>query len=271
MNCRACGTPLPQGVAHCPNCGASTPYYYSSSEGAPDDPTIASSPETVAQLPPPPTTYGSPSYYNPYETYEARPPAPTPPSPQRPGKSIAVIASVVLLVLLLIGGGVFAWLEYSSAQNAAAANTVATATAHTNATATANSAKQHFTANGTFTILSKTNTSVRQDGQNKIYSYTQQEVDYGDVAGSYTVEETLIVHPDNTASFSGNSTCMCTVNGKSGTLMWSYTGTSTANGSYQGQDSDVHGTGDLANLHGQGVFQGQGNHGNYSSQLYFSA
>jgi hypothetical protein len=53
--------------------------------------------------------------------------------------------------------------------------------------------------------------------------------------------------------------------------MWSYTGTSTANGSFQGQDFDVHGTGDLAKLHGQGEFQGQGLQGTYSSQLYFDA
>ena len=165
----------------------------------------------------------------------------------------------------------FVLLQYSSAKNAAATAARATATAQTNATATANAAQQHFTTKGTFTILSRTNISVRQDGQNKIYSYTQREVDSGDVTGSYTVEETSIVHPDNTANFSGRSICTCTINGKSGTLMWSYTGTSIANGSFQGQDFDVHGTGDLAKLHGQGVFQGQGTHGTYSSELYFDS
>jgi DNA-binding CsgD family transcriptional regulator len=75
--------------------------------------------------------------------------------------------------------------------------------------------------------LSRTNISVRQDEQNKIYSYTQQEVDYGDITGSITVEETAIVHPDNTTNFYGTSTCSCTVDGKSGTLMYSYNGTST--------------------------------------------
>jgi hypothetical protein len=130
---------------------------------------------------------------------------------------------------------------------------------------------QHFTAKGTFTIVSRTTTSVRQDGQNKIYSYTQQEVEDGDITGSFTVVETSIVHADNTANFSGTSTCTCTVDGKSGTLIYSYTGTSTANGSFQGQDFDGHGTGGLAKLHGQGTFQGQGMHGTYSSELYFDA
>jgi hypothetical protein len=267
MNCNTCGTQLPEGAANCPQCGTATPSYYSHARIAPNDPTVVSSPYADAQHPPPPPMYGSPSHYNPYESYDVGPPAPPPPSPQRPGNRIGIIVGIVLLVLLLIGGGVFAWLEYSSARNAA----VATTTAHTNATATASAAVQHFTAKGTFTIVSRTTPSVRQDGQNRIYSYMQKQVDYGDITGSVTSEETSIVHPDNTANFSGTSTCICTVAGKSGTLMYSYTGTSTANGSFQGQELDGHGTGDLAKLHGPGEFQGQGLHGTYSSELYFDS
>jgi len=163
-------------------------------------------------------------------------------------------------MLLLLSGGMYALLHYASVSNAADP---------TNPTASSSATSQNLTAKGTFTILSRTNISVRQDGQNKIYSYTQQEVDYGDITGLITVEETSIVHPDNTANFYGNSTCTCTVDGKSGTLFYSYRGTSTANGSYQGQTFDGYGTGDLAKLHGQGTFQGQGNHGTYTSELYF--
>ena len=162
--------------------------------------------------------------------------------------------------------GVFAWLAYASARNAAAATAQATVTAQAIATATAN-----FTAKGTATVVSNTTKSVVQDGQNRIYSLTVQDVSYADITGSFTSEETLIVHPDNTASFSGRSICTCTVAGKSGTLTWSFAGTSTANGSFQGQFFDLHGTGDLAKLHGQGVFQGQGDHETYTSELYFEA
>ena len=271
MNCSACGTQLPEGAAHCPRCGAATPYYYSPTEAAPDDPTVVSSPETVAQPPPPPSVYGSPPYQNPYEPYHVAPLAPPPPSPQRPGKRIGLIVGVVLLVLLLIGGGVFAWLEYSAASNAAAAAAVATTTAHATATASAVAALQNFTAKGTATTLSSTTTSVRQDGSNTISSITLQSVFYGDITGSFTNEETDILHPDKTVTFSGRSTCTCTVAGKSGILMWSYTGTSTADGSFQGQFFDIQGTGDLAKLHGQGTFQGQGAHSTYSSELHFDA
>jgi len=53
--------------------------------------------------------------------------------------------------------------------------------------------------------------------------------------------------------------------------MWSFTGTQAADGSFQGQFFDLQGTGDLAKLHGQGTFQGQGDDLTYSSQLHFDA
>jgi hypothetical protein len=266
MNCRVCGTPLPEGAAHCPRCGAATSYYSATTEAAPDDPTVASSPETAAPPPPPPNVSGLSPYQNPYESYQVTPLAPPPPSPQRRGKRIGLIIGVVLLVLLLIGGGVFAWLEYAAASNAAAA-----AQAHASATASAEARSQPFPAQGTATGVSSTTTKVVQDGSNKISSITEQWVAYGDIKGSFTIEETSILHSDKTATSSGRSTCTCTVAGKSGSLMWSFSDTGAADGSYQGQFFDFHGTGDLAKLHGQGTFQGQGSHATYSTELYFDA
>lgn len=277
MDCQVCGTQLPAEAKACPNCGTLTPAYYTNSGASPDDPTLPAVPgssPSVMSAPPPPTPYGANPYdrslQSPYPVYPYEAPPPLP--PQRPGNHIGIIVGVVVLVLLLIGGGVFAWLAYSSARNAAAVTAAqstataqaATATAQTVATATAN-----FTAQGTYTILGRTTTSVRQNGSDKIYSITEQDVDHGGVMGSFTSEFTSIVHPDNTANFSGTSTCTCTVAGKSGTLMWSFTGTSAANGSFQGQILNLQGTGDLAKLHGQGVFQGQGTQGTYSDELHF--
>jgi hypothetical protein len=258
MNCSACGTHLLQEAANCPQCGAPTPYAYAHANIEPNAPTVVSSlytDPTDAQQPPP-TMYGSPSYPNPYDDI---PLAPPPPSPKRPANRVGLIVGV-LLVLLLIGGGGFAWLAYSSANNTPP-----------HATPSATGAAQHFTAKGTSTIVSDTTTSSHQDGQNTINSITEQVVSYGDIAGSFTNQETSIIHSDHTTSFSGSSTCICTVHGKSGTLMWSFSGTSAVNGSFQGQFFDIHGTGDLAKLHGQGVFQGQGLHDTYSSELYFDA
>jgi len=254
MDCQMCRTQLPAEAMACPTCGTPTPAYYATSGASAYDPTIpvvsASSPAVMSTPPLPPTQYGANPYanslqrpypVNPYET-------PPPPPPRRSGKRIGIIAGIVLLVLLLIGGGVFAWLRFS----AASAN---------------------FTANGTLTISNTTTTSTQQAGQNTIYSLTQQGVNNGDLSGSFTDEETSTSYPDNTSTFSGKETCTCTVDGKSGTLMFSFTGTGTADGSFKGQVFDFQGTGDLANLHGQGTFQGQGSNGTYqgtySDQLHF--
>jgi hypothetical protein len=259
MNCRACGTPLPEGATHCPWCGAATSYSSVTTAAAPDDQTVASSL-------PPPNISGSSPYHNPYESYQVTPLAPPPPLPQRRGKRIALTVGAVLLILLLIGGGVFAWLEYATGNNGAAA-----AQAHSTTIASAQARSQPFPAKGTATEVSSTTTHMVQDGSTKISSITEQWVASGDIIGSFAVEETSILHPDNTATSSGKSTCTCTVAGKSGTLMWSFTVMDTADGSYQGQFFDFQGTGDLARLHGQGTFQGQGSHATYSTELYFDA
>src|SRR5579859_6110461 len=260
MNCRACGTPLPEGATHCPRCGAATSYSSATTEASPDDPTVASPPETAAPLRLPAHVFGSSPYHNPYEPYQVTPLAPPPPSPQRRGRRIGLIVGALLLVVLVIGGSVLAWRMYASANSAAtsAVTTTATAQTHASATTSALAASQPFPANGTATTVKSTTTATRQEGSNKIVSQTQQGVIAGDIMGSDTNEETLTLAADNTGTFSGTITCTCTVTGKSGTLIWSYTGTQAADGSFQGQVFDFRGTGDLARLNGQGTFQGQG-------------
>ncbi len=249
MDCQVCRTQLPSEAWACPNCGTPTPAYYATSGASAYDPTIPAaaglSPSVMNASPLPPTQYGvypnasslpGPSPVTPYE-------APPPPLPRRSGKRIGILVGVVLLVLLVIGGGVFAWLRSTAAAT--------------------------FTAHGAFTILDSTNTSVTQDGQNTISGFVEHGVFTGDLTGSYTFDGTFTLHPDHTGTFSGNLTCTCTVSGKSGTLVQSISATEAADGSFQGQVFDFQGTGDLANLHGQGVFSGKGNNGTYSDQLHF--
>ena len=272
MNCRTCETPLPVGAANCPQCGSVTSFYTETTSVAPDDPTIASSFEKVAS--PLPTYTGLAGYHNPYESAALAPRAPEPPLSRRSARRIGLIVGVLLLVVFLIGGGVSAWLMHASASSAAATAAVmatATAQAHVSATASALAASQPFPANGSATIVKSTTTATRQEGSNKIVSVTQQGVITGDIMGSYTNEETGMFAADNTGAFSGTITCTCTVTGKSGTLMWSYTGTQATDGGFQGQVFNFQGTGDLARLNGQGTFQGQGDHLTYSCELRFDA
>ncbi len=272
MNCRVCGSPLPEGATHCPRCGAVTSYSFATTAAAPDDPTVASSPETAAP-PPPPNASGSFPYQTPFDPYQVAPLAPPPPSPPRRSKRIGLLVGAVLLTLLLIGGGVFAWLAYTAGRSGAPASvtTTATAQAHVSATVSAVAPLQPFPAHGSATTLKSTTTATKPDGSNTIVSQTQQGVITGDIMGSYTNEETLTLATGNTGTFSGTITCGCTVSGKSGTLMWSYTGTQAADGGFQGQVFNFQGTGDLARLNGQGTFQGQGDHLTYSCELRFDA
>jgi hypothetical protein len=87
MQCRSCGTQLPEKAAYCPTCGALTPYAISESGASPYDLTMASA---SSGAPPhtPATDYGSPPYgvppqnsYEPLNPYEPplRPPPPPPP------------------------------------------------------------------------------------------------------------------------------------------------------------------------------------------------
>ena len=244
MYCQVCGTQLPSEARACPNCGTLTPASSANASVSPYDPTIPaasdSSPTVMSTPPPPPTQYGANPYANyPQSSYPVNPyEAPAPLPPRRPSNHVGIIIGVVILVLLLIAGGVFAWLRYATAS-------------------------AMFTANGTFMISNTTTTNTQQNGQNTISTSTLQGVLSGDLSGSFTQEETATNYPDNTSTFSARVTCICTVAGKSGSLMYSVSGTGAADGSFKGQTSDYQGTGDLANLHGQGTFQGQGSNGTY--------
>lgn len=266
MNCRTCGALLPAGGENCPRCGT---LLSATTEVGPDDPTVGSLWEERRAQPLPHAPGISP-YQNPYESYVAAPQTPT----RRTGGRVALIAGALLLVALLIGGGVLAWLASSSASiaaNTAAATRTARDQAAAAAAASATAVPQTFVAQGSATVLKSTPPLVRQEGSRTISSFTQQGVIEGGIAGSYTNEETSTLASDNSGTFSGQVTCICTVAGKSGILTWSYTGTQAADGSFQGQFFAIHGTGNLATLHGQGNFQGQGPHLTYSSRLQFAS
>lgn len=87
MNCISCGTPVPAGVAFCPNCGTRVPPNPAGPAASPYDPTIAATPYTPSQAPA--TSYGPPPPYD-YSAqnpYSAPPPpynVPVTPSPSEP-------------------------------------------------------------------------------------------------------------------------------------------------------------------------------------------
>jgi hypothetical protein len=231
----------------------------------PDDPTVGPAFEE-RRIPPPPDAHGSLFYSSPYEPYTA---GQQPGTRARRGRHLALIVGAFLLAALLIGGGLLAWQHSSAASTAAVA--AATSTVRAQAAATASAGSQTFVAKGSATTLKSATTFVRQEGSNTVSGLTQQGTIQGGLAGSYTNEEVLTLSSENSGILSGRITCICTVAGRPGTLTWSYTGTQRADGNFQGQFFDLQGSGDLAALHGQGEFQGQGDHLTYRSELHFAA
>ena len=259
MNCSNCGAQLSGQSMYCASCGAATQTYRTLTDASPDEATVEW-PDSSKQHPSMQTEHDSPAYYGRSEPYSV---TPLPPdklnTPRRGGgKRVVVIVAVLVLVLLIGAGGAFALLRQSPGSST---NTsVSTSTAQ----------KNTFTGKGTSTIVESKTLSTQQDGDNQINTVTLQAITYGDIAGSFTAQEDVTVRPDKTETFTGQSTCICTVSGKSGTLRWSLTGTQAADGKFQGRFFDFQGSGDLAGLHGEGVFQGQDNHDTYSVDMYFA-
>lgn len=197
MNCGNCGTLLPANAAHCPNCGAATPNYYSFSATMPNDPTVVTPPYGAEQqIPPtvvtepysagpqmPPTMYGgsqpyqatpppstpynpyNPSTPYPYTPYPAEPLTPVPTPPQRRGNRIGIIIGVAALVLLIVGGSIFGLLRLGSHNlSTKVTPTVnAAATVHANATATA-AVEDPYTHSGTLTLADPLSDNSKGNG-----------------------------------------------------------------------------------------------------------
>ncbi len=74
--------------------------------------------------------------------------------------------------------------------------------------------------------------------------------------GTYTQTDYFLLHANGTGVFRGVDTCVCTIDGRSGTITVRYTGTLAADGTFVSPFVIVNGTGDLAGIHGTGVTTG---------------
>ncbi len=132
MQCHSCGTQLPMGAAHCPTCGAVTPYRVSESGISPYDLTAASFPSSAPAPPPSSTDYGSPPYgvsqQNPYEPLNPYAvPLPAPPPPPRPRWGWRVVLPLVAIAAFLVS---LIGLEVASTHQTAGVTTATATTQH---------------------------------------------------------------------------------------------------------------------------------------------
>jgi hypothetical protein len=97
--------------------------------------------------------------------------------------------------------------------------------------------------------------SSRSADGNTIVTQIQTFNDTGVISGTETDKVTFTFHADGTFTLRADVAFTGTVAGQPGTLTQRFQGTGNPV-SFQGQIETLSGTGDLANLHGEGTFQG---------------
>jgi hypothetical protein len=127
-------------------------------------------------------------------------------------------------------------------------------------------------ASGTVGNTSATFNSIRTAGSNLIVDVTATAAYTGTFTGTSTINGTLIIHADGSASFHDVEFFAGTVNGVPGTVTFILNGRNDASLAVHATATIVEATGDLAGLHGvlhleQTVVLPVGPVGTYSGQI----
>ena len=122
---------------------------------------------------------------------------------------------------------------------------------------------------GAFTVTFAPTETRTADG-NTITEFAITGTLTGTLTGTFTGTERIVVHPDTTANASGVITCVCTVEGMTGTVEFVFNGTSAGTGlPIVGQFTSQNGTLGLSSLHAQGTFSALGTAGTYTVDYHF--
>lgn len=109
---------------------------------------------------------------------------------------------------------------------------------------------------GTFSVVTVTPTSTRTADGNTFTTLERTAALAGTFTGTATDTVLLVMHSNGTTSLRGAGTCVCTVDGRTGTFDYRFEGSGVFPTSASGQFVVGHGTGGLAGLHAQGTFGG---------------
>ena len=109
---------------------------------------------------------------------------------------------------------------------------------------------------GTFALVTSTTTSIRTADGNTFITVNRTAALSGTFTGTTTDTTTLVMHSNGTTSLRGAGTCICTVEGRSGTLEYRFEGSGVFPTSGSGRYVVGQGTGGLAGLHAEGPFSG---------------
>jgi hypothetical protein len=122
---------------------------------------------------------------------------------------------------------------------------------------------------GTFSLLTATTTSMRTADGNVFLTIQRTAALTGTYMGTTADEVRLVIHKDGSANITGAGVCVCTVDGRSGTLEYRFSGKGTFPAILEGNYVIGHGTGGLEGLHAQGPFSGSFLAVTYGGQHHF--
>ena len=125
---------------------------------------------------------------------------------------------------------------------------------------------------GTLTPISFTVTNFYTKDGNAFVTATEVDDLSGPLLGTWTTtDEKIVFHPNGLLNFQETDHFVGTVAGRSGTLDVQFVGTGNAATTFEGQFAILSGTGDLANLNGQGTMLGDSTTGaaTYMIQYHF--
>jgi hypothetical protein len=111
-------------------------------------------------------------------------------------------------------------------------------------------------ATGTFAVLTATPTDVRTANGNTFITVARTAAISGTFTGIATDTIMLVMHSNGTTSVHGAGTCVCTVDGRTGTFDYRFRGSGTFPTTLSGRYVVGHGTGGLEGLHAEGPFDG---------------
>lgn len=126
-------------------------------------------------------------------------------------------------------------------------------------------------ATGSFTQVSFVVSSERVVGSVFMFDFTETDLLTGTLTGTSVLEGSCAVPPTGSASCHALETFTGSVDGRAGTAeFWNVFEVDFATGSFSGRFTALGGTGDLANLRGQGTFEGTGTTGTYALRITFA-
>lgn len=127
-------------------------------------------------------------------------------------------------------------------------------------------------ASGTVRDNAATFTVVDQDtaGGNVIQTAVVDGVIDGTFTGTYVEQARGVFHGTGEGNLKGTATCSCSVDGRSGTIVFGFDAKAEPDGSIKVYFAIVSATGALTGLHGVGTIASpDGLTGNYTAQIHF--